>query len=365
MKTLRVCLSSELPIESDRLPNYLYFAYDTLNLYSGQNYLEENYAIVDELPEEQVYGMIYILNSDGSVHRLINYADVTIAEIEDPAQIEILKKAGTMFYVNARHRYIDSQRRVLTLPFNDGTYELNAAARRDTIYDENTILKFNMDTQRFEVYSDTSESYIDFSKPFRGGETSSVKMSVNGPRISGDIKVSKQEKNILKLAEDGLYIPTLDYVTKETFDEWTASIFGIKEECDRILGSISEEIEELEDILTPEAIQAKILELLEDKYSDIETALANYDIYVDHLSDIENQVVNYAANTIVGSRDQIINKINDYQSFDDLDSECSQYQNEVNYYEKCEKWLNPSIPYTKKKIILSAAIAALMEESNE
>ena len=124
MKTLRVCLSSELPGLLDRKSNYLYFLYDKLLLYNGQNMIDVNFAITDKVPESQIDGMIYILNTDGSVHRKVDYVDTIVAKIENINQIELLKKAGTMYYIDAEHRYIDSQRRILTLPYNDGNYEL-------------------------------------------------------------------------------------------------------------------------------------------------------------------------------------------------------------------------------------------------
>ena len=133
MKTLRVCLSSDLPGLLDTNPDYLYFLYDKLFLYSGQNMLTVNFSIVNEIPniEDQVPGMIYILNTDGTVHRKVDYVDTIVAEIEDDSQVELLKKAGTMYYVNSDHRYLDSQRRILTLPYNDGNYELAVAAKND------------------------------------------------------------------------------------------------------------------------------------------------------------------------------------------------------------------------------------------
>ena len=309
--------------------------------------------------------MIYILNTDGSVHRMIEYEDVVIAEIEDPEQIEILRKAGTMFYVNARHRYIDSQRRVLTLPFNDGKYELNVSTQKDTVYDENTILKYNPEKDRFEVYSDTGEDFIDYSKPFRGATTPSVEIKVDGPRVSAQVRVSKEERNILRTSSDGLFIPTGNYVTKETFDKWSSDVFDIKTTCDEILDRVTKELEEMEKLVTPEYIQATILALLDEKFGDIETAIENYDIYVSQLDNLENRVVNYAANTIVSNRNEIINKIDAYQTLRDLDDECSTYANEVNYYEKEKEWDNPSMSYTTKKILISTALAAFIDDMEE
>ena len=62
LKTLRVCHSKDLPRLPDRSFDYLYLAYDKLDLYAGQNNIEENYIITSALPEEPVPGMIYILD---------------------------------------------------------------------------------------------------------------------------------------------------------------------------------------------------------------------------------------------------------------------------------------------------------------
>lgn len=364
MKTFRVCLSSELPSEMDRSPDYLYFAYDTLELYSGQNYLEDNFAIVEEIPEEEVYGMIYILNTDGSVHRIVDYADTKIAEIEDPEQIEILKKAGTMFYVNARHRYIDSQRRVLTLPFNDGSYELNVSTKKETVYDNNTILKYNTETERFEIYSDTSEDFIDFSKPFRGSTTNSVEIKLESSRIVGNVRISETEGNMLRVASDGLMIPSGEYVPKAVFDRWVASVLSIKTELEHILDVIQEELEALIDIVDPENLHRLIMEILEEKYPDIDTALENYDEYVANLDSLEDSLITYAAASITSARDTIIEKIESYNNIEDLDSSPSTYKHEIDYYEKAKNYFYP-VQYAERINAMIAATMSLIFDTEE
>ena len=362
MKTLKVCLSSDLPVELDRLPNYLYFTYDDLKLYSGQNYLEDNFAIVDEIPEDQVYGLIYILNTDGSVHRLIDYTDVTIAEIESPEQIEILQKAGTMFYVNSRHRYLDKQRRSLTLPFNDGVYELNASTKKEDVFDENTILKFNPETNRFEVYGDTTEDFIDFSKPLRGATTQTVEMEVSGPRLSGNVRLSKEINNALKVTSDGLYIPTGEYVTKTDFDQWSSDIFDIKTTSEEVLARVQQELDDISELISPEYIESKVYSILEEKFGDIKTAVDNYAEYVEQLNDLEDQVVTYATDNIINTKSELNEKIANYQAIDDLDDSSETYQHEVNYYEKAKEYYNSELSPETIQALLSGLIAVLMNE---
>ena len=87
LKIFRVCLSSELPPERERQDNYIYLTYDTLTLYLGQNEFYDNFSVSESFPETPVNGMIYLLTSDGSVHRSIDYSDEKLADIEDESQI--------------------------------------------------------------------------------------------------------------------------------------------------------------------------------------------------------------------------------------------------------------------------------------
>lgn len=64
-KTLRVCLSKDLPDILDREPNFLYFLYDKLMLFMGQNIYNDPFCIVPALPDDPISGMLYIDFGDG------------------------------------------------------------------------------------------------------------------------------------------------------------------------------------------------------------------------------------------------------------------------------------------------------------
>ena len=70
--------------------------------------IDVNFVITERIPDidDQVPELIYILNTDGSVHRKVDYVDTVVAEIEEDSQIELLRKAGTMYYVNSDHTYM-------------------------------------------------------------------------------------------------------------------------------------------------------------------------------------------------------------------------------------------------------------------
>ena len=364
MKTLRVCLSSDLPGLLDRNPDYLYFLYDKLFLYSGQNMIDVNFVITERIPDidDQVPELIYILNTDGSVHRKVDYVDTVVAEIEEDSQIELLRKAGTMYYVNSDHRYMDSQRRTLTLPYNDGNYELAVAAKNDAKFNNNTILKFNEKSQRFEMYGEQDEEFIDFSKPFRGKTTNTAQVTVDGPKIMAMVRISNAVGNILKAASDGLLVKSFGFVDRETFDEWTKYVDDFKKHAQDILDKIDSELSGVKDLITPEYIHQEIMTELIKKYPDIETALENYQQVADSLGDIENSVMSYASNTIINASNSIDAKLEEYSNWDNLDNSHDIYIQECNYYEKAEEYYYPEIRKSEYLAIIGTAISMYLKE---
>ena len=357
MKTLRVCLSSELPPMTDRTPDYLYFTYDKLYLYHGQNLMSDNFAIASEIPEAQVTGMIYILDTDGSVHRKDNYSDEVIAEIETPAQIELLKKAGTMFYINADHRYIDSQRRSLTLPFNDGTYELNVSTKNDAVYDNNTILKFNEKNNRFEMYSDTSEDFIDYSKIVRGGSTNTVDMSVNGPRLYGNVKVSNMAGNIIRKSSDGIFAKSDNLLEREEFNEWVTNNTDFRKYALNVLSRLEQELNATKQLVNRDTILNEIIRQLSARYPSIEVALDNYDDFKATLDAIETDLITYAEENIREIRTYLYGQFDIYSNWNNLDDSHETFEHEVNFYEKAEEWFYPDLPLSKRKVLIGTGIA--------
>lgn len=358
MKTLRVCLSSELPDILHRSSDFIYFAYDKLALYCGQDEVSENFAIATAIPEEQIDGMIYILNTDGSVHRKTDYTDHTIATIEDPDQITILRKAGTLFYVDNNRRYFDSQDRTLTLPFTDGAYELAVAMKEQQKFTNDTIIKYNEDTERFEMYGPDIGDFEDYSKPFRGGETKSVKVKVDGPRITADIKVSNAAGNILRSSSDGLFAKTQDKVDITTFNRWKSDMDDFKAYAKDVLDKINAEVAELQDLVTPEKISADIQEIVESRFATIQTALDNYQAIYNAMSDIETQVMNYCLNAYAEESYKLDTLLETNSNWNNLDNSAHTYTEEADYYQK-ERDAIPELSQTDVELILAAAVNAL------
>lgn len=368
MKTLRVCLSSELPDILSRSRDFIYFAYDKLILYAGQNAITENFAIVSSMPEDPVVGMIYIFDTDGSVHRYINYSDTTIAKIENSSQINLLKKAGTMYYVNVNRRYLDSQRRTLTLPFNDGTYELAVSMKNNQMFTNDTIMKYNTEHERFEIYGPMDEDFIDFSKPFRGAKTDTLNINVDGPVIRGFVRISNTANNRIKAASDGLYVYLGDKLDSETFAKWSQDVADYKKYCSAVLDKIEAELDNLESIASEEVITEEIMSILRTKYEDIDTAIANYQDVVDSLNRIETTVLSYASELVAQTRNELRSELDENASWEDLD-DGADFVPEVDYYNIAEEYLYPNDELSEEELttllINAAVIAYIAEENNE
>ena len=325
IKTLRVCLSAEIPTTDKRDSNYIYFAYDKLLLYQGVNLLDDNFAIVDKVPDQPVYGMMYILTSDGSIHQIIDYTDTTLAKIENSSQLAILKKIGTSFFVNADHRYIDQRSRAVVLPYTNGTYDLTIEPRNDQVFDDNTALRYNTQDEEFQIYSDNGQPWIDYSKRFRGGTTRTVALRVTGHKILAEIRLSKNSDNLLKAASDGLYVKGGDKLDKDTFNKWVQNVSDFRKHANDVLDNIDTEIKNMTEMVSPDNITKNIKELTEAKFPTIQEALDNYKSLQQKIQDIETEIINYASSRFNEESTIIQNKINNYASWEDLDDIVDEY----------------------------------------
>lgn len=357
---LIVCLSKDLPKATDRSSEKMYMTYDKLGLYIGCNTVDENFAICSTMPDDPVPGMIYIYNTDGTVHRQVDYSDTIIAELEDSTQLELLKKAGTVFYVNNDNSYLDSQKRSLTLPFNDGTYELNVSSRNNQVFDKNTIVKYSEKDNRFNVYGPDDEEFVDYSKAVKGGKTNTVELRVDGGRLYGFLKISSALDNVLRVASDGLYAKITDKVDRATFEQWKSEVDDFKKYAQDILDNIDAEFIGLEKLISPETIKAKILENLSEKYPTIDKALQIYGDISKDLDRIENEVVTYASDTITTAASKLQEELDENSAWIDLDDTSSTYTHEINYYETANKYRNPDISSEQLKLILSSAVMSYL-----
>lgn len=305
LKTLRVCLSSELPELSNRDPNYIYFLYDKLLLYIGQSLYNDHYAIVEKEPEYPITGMLYFI-LDGKVKIYIDYIWETIAQIENDEQLEILKQSGSIFFVNAERRYLDLQKRTITLPYSNGTYELTVSLAKDLKIDENTIIKFNTETNEFEIVGNIQDHDMVFTRDYIGKETASITTEVSEHRVSSEIKLSRAFDNILKIIPgEGLYADASGKVTKEEFRSWVSKYQDYKANMEYYLKDLNDQINGSLGSVSEKAVSSKIQTALQEVYPEINSILLNLDSMYKKFEEIEERSKTYTDEAFQKAYDEI------------------------------------------------------------
>ncbi len=311
MKTLRVCHSDALPSIHERDINYIYFLYDKLEVFLGQNYYSDPYAIVESFPSSPVAEMLYFCLDDGKIKARVSLQDTIIAEIESEEQLEILKQAGTTFFVNSDRRYLDVKSKLITLPYNNGTYELTLSLANDLKIDENTVIGFNPETQQFEIIGDIQDFDLVFSRKYKGKETNSVATHVEDHKISADVKLNPADDNIIKETPFGLYASVSDRVNSTVFEKWTEKFKDYKDDMEEFINEISDLIEEAEEIISTDTIGRKIMESLARVYPEIDEALANFDEYAQKIDEMDTGIKEYTDDKYNDTREELIDIIND------------------------------------------------------
>ena len=314
MKTLRVCLSSEFPPILERDKNYMYFLYDKLELFNGQNYYNDPYAIVATYPEESVSGMLYFCLDDGKVKARINSQITDIATIESEEQLEILKKCGTTFFINADRRYLDIHSRTITLPYRNGTYHLTADMMTDLVINENTVIRYNPETSEFVIDGSHQDHDMVFTHEYRGNETDSVKTTVDNNIITSEVKVNELYDNIIKNTPYGLYASVNDRVSSTVFNAWADKFREYTQDISQYIEELYELIERAEEIISSGTLSVMILNSLRQVYPEIDEALANYDHYANKIDSMEQEIgsvtrdVNTRINVIENTMDERMEK---------------------------------------------------------
>lgn len=304
-KTLRVCLSSELPDILERDQNFIYFLYDKLMLFVGQSIYNDPFCIVSEMPENPVTGMLYLVISDGTAKSYIDYTTTDIATIESEDQIEILKQSGTTFFVNADKRYLDLQRRTITLPYLNGNYLLTVDLANDLILDENTVLAFNTETNEFEISGDTIDANKEFKKTYDGSESDTTFTNVDDYTITTDVKISPAYDNILKIMGSGLYASVSDRVPSKAFNTWKTNFDQYKADMESYLADLDSKIDSVAGVVSESSLNSKIKSALKSVYSEIDSALSTLTTMSTQFSGIESRVKAYADDKFTAAEEDL------------------------------------------------------------
>ena len=293
LRTFRVCTSKQLPISSQRSSKFIYFTYDTLIVYLGQVKYSDPYAIIETLPKDPARGVMYFCLDTGLVKFKDDLEVNTLAKIESDDQLEILKQSGTMFFYNARSRYLDKQTKTVSLPYQNGTYELTVALANELKINENTVIKYNTDTNQFEISGDIEDYGQLNTHGYSGKNTSTATTTVVDGKISTEVKVSKAYDNLLKNTSGGLFVSATDKVSREEFEGLRSNYQDYKGTLEYYLKTIQAVAAAGQDLVNRDTINAKIAKALEDAYPDIDKAVKNYDELAADIKGIEGRSKEY------------------------------------------------------------------------
>ena len=317
-KILRVCKSQELPPLYDRDPNYIYFVYDKMRLHFYQSFYTDPFSIVESMPpkEDAVENMLYII-LDGTMKTYIDYSIIDIGTIEDPAQIELLKQAGTIYFMNAESRYLDWQKRTLELPFQNGSYQLTLNLMRQLKIDKDTIIRFNEETNQFYIAGKEyqPDNRLDNIGKLGASYTTSVRTTVDQYRnwVKSDIRLAPDEDNDLLVKWNGLFINVSDHATQEDFDQLISAYQTYRAIINSYINELKDALQQVTGAVSNDTIGEKVLHTLETYKSTIDDMFDKYEDLAERTAALELESTSGVDMRIEQIKQEIINYINGLQ----------------------------------------------------
>ena len=293
LKELIVCLARELPEFSLRTPDKMYFLFDKLELFIGQTRYNDPFAIVEKIPDNPVFHMLYFCLDDGKVKIYTDYSVKSIAKVSTPSMLNVLKQSGTTFFTNADKRYLDEQRHVVHLPYRNGTYELTVDLAKNLQIDEKTIIAFNPETNMFEFTNHYQDYDLVFGQDYYGAETNTIKMDVSAHRIAANIKISQAFDNIIKQTDDGIYAVAKNAVPVQEFQSWKTSFQDYKAKMEYYLAQLIDKIEQ-EGEIGLENLNNKITEAIQAVIPEAQDGFSRMDDIAENIDNLEARCKRYS-----------------------------------------------------------------------
>lgn len=288
MKKLKICNSENLPSIEDRTNDTIYFVYDKMAIFLGQNFYSDPFCIVEDIPDYPVPAMLYI-TFQGDVKAYINDQVTVIAQIENTEELRYLNSAGSIYFMKAEYRYLDLQTRVVHLPYQNGEFQLTVNLAKEIMINKNTVLRYNPVTSQFEIEGDwyEDEGHIPNSNGYVGGETSTTITRFDEKTFLTDVKISEEVNNVLKDYGNGLYVDISSKANKEQFNDLIESYIEYKSIIDGYIIELKEAIENASIEVSEGTIGEKIDEALEEYKPSIADMFEKYDQMYKELQELK------------------------------------------------------------------------------
>ena len=304
-RVLRVLTSEFLPVVEDREDNTIYFVYDKMELHLGKSFYSDPFCIVEELPTAPVDGMLYI-TTDGLVQTYVNYSWFLLGRCLTEDEVELLTKAGSVYFMKAEYRYLDLQTRSIVLPYQNGTYQLSVNLAKCLQIDKDTVIYYDETTGHFEIDGNRNDTELHVNHGYEGVDTKSIKTTIEGNRIFSDLKLSALDGNILKIYEGGLYANTDQYATQEELEEISELYISYKYVIESMITELHEEMEDKGYNTTTEMIAEKIAQALQEYEPTIQDLITNYNLIYEQLGYIRDLASQVSGERIEEVKQEII-----------------------------------------------------------
>ena len=325
-RVLKVIKSSQLPAKAERDHKDIYFVYDKQRLIIYQSVYIDPFCIMDDVPPDNdlVENMLYI-----TLHGYVfTYTDYTVKKIGhvqyapeydpdqppeetiipdentdeentddiivgstgeefDPDMMDILKSFCKFGFMNAEGRYIDHETRTLQLPFQHGDYQLALSLKEEIKINENTVIKYDIDSEQWKIYGDFEETELADIGLYKGYKTDTVESKVEDGIIKGRVRVSGLEGNGIRVYHNGLYINTSNKAEKEDFENLVEEVKSYKAIIDAYIVQIRDAIYKITQGMSKEAIQNEIEKTLIEYEPTILNMFSKYENIKSRIEQLE------------------------------------------------------------------------------
>lgn len=318
LRTLVVCKMSDLPDPPNREKNFIYLVYDMMQLYVYQSLYTDPFCIVPSLGEDKEVltdKMLYI-TLNGEMYSVSNHIIYRLGFILDVTQLELLELCGTVYFMNAEGRYFDRQKRILQLPFQNGTYQLDLSLAKDIKIDEDTVIRFDPEKEQFYLGGKEYqfEDKLNNIGRYSGINSTTVLNDVDAHTFRSQIRVSSKEHNSVQALKSGLFVSTYDLAKVDDYLAMIELFDLYKRKINGYIAELLESVAAMEGDMTMENIIEIANQILHDYKSDIDDMYDNYEELEERLLAVENSITAGFNATLEEAKDEIKNYVDQVNS---------------------------------------------------
>lgn len=323
-RVLKIVNTHDFPLPFDRLPNYLYMVYDKMDMYLYQSRYSDPFSIVESIPEINVMveNMLYI-TLDGYMKTKWGNNIVELGTVEkvgeqiDPAQLAILRKVGTVYFMNAESRYLDVQTRMIHLPYQNGEYQLSLSLSKELLIDNDTLIKYNQETNQFEIMGNEFQPFKWLKDIYKYISVTSKSIETyiedGFNAIRSNLKISDTANNGITVLENGLFVNVGNFTDLSKYDKLVQAYYDYQVIIDHYIIELRNALNSLVVSITPEAVDEKIHEVLLAYEPTIDQMLDQYDDLAQRIEDLEVEVYRNLDIKIDAAKEEILDYIAHFQ----------------------------------------------------